>query len=117
MRRVLTAREQVAMLSPWRTATTWYHVSPHRLEPGTDVIPGAAEGPWSQAYPDRRSQAWVTDESQLDTWKNQLRWHLNDPLKPAYLYEVEPSKTPVQHGSEGWTTPSARVKGQVEEFY
>ena len=131
MRRIITAREQVEMLSPWKTAAPedahdpgrryrapkrmpngkWYHVSPQKLPVGTVLTPGGGPSQWDTLYDEDGGRLaprrkWVWMEQDLD---RASRWKYDDDN----IYEIEPSEGPypwngVQKG-EGWVAPSARV--------
>lgn len=98
-RRILTAREQHEMLSPWKTASErWFHTSPHDLPDGTVLTPGGGESSYPQGG--GHDRVWVSPHL---GWWNQVKdrgWH---------LYEVSPHQPPLDEGGAGWSTPAATV--------
>lgn len=110
-RRIVTARQQYALLSPWFTAA-WYHTSPTRLPVGTDLTPGGGRSSYDTFYravgePDRRDHVWVEDDPRL-----LKRWHDID-ADVNYHYRVEPDGEPRPYRdgdySQGWVVPRARI--------
>lgn len=95
----------------------WYHSSPHKLEPGTRLLPGHKESVYSDFYDEedgisphkRKGWVWLEpDKEGAAQWTNA---HLNN-----YLYEVHPDQEPHPWngtGSHGHVTPSAVVKRMV----
>lgn len=135
MRKVITAREQAERRAAFYGATQddhpgmdwanipatapggarWYHVSPNKLEPGTDLSPGGGQSAWDQDYSmfgadARRNHVWL----EHNPYKLH-RWIRPDgkQLAAPYVYEVEPSTPPRpwnNTGAYGWVTPSAKIK-------
>lgn len=122
---------------PWKGRGPWYHVSPHRLNPGTVLAPaahGGGKSPWSDQYdkiaPARKDWVFVTKGKDVDHWLGQgiiggeEYSHLDHPFDlsnrlrtPWFVYRVEPAEAPqAWNGNpmqEGWATPAARVVEMV----
>ena len=97
-----------------RAGRKWYHVSPHRLAPGTVLTPGGGESPWGdefyQAYPERAEHVWMEPEERKSHWL--------DPYSAPYWYEVAPEGEPANRRDWedmdlGWVAPSATVVADV----
>lgn len=95
----------------------WYHSSPHKLEPGTQLLPGYEESTYSDFYDEEdgisphKRKGWVWLEPDKDGASQWTNAHLKN-----YLYEVHPEREPHPWngtGSHGHVTPSAVVKRMV----
>lgn len=110
--------------------TTYYHGSPHRLEPGTVLRAGVAPGNWSNTGKPAAQVVWLTDDPQdARQWatdaarQNELRdtGTYDFAVAPeVFVYEVQPleavqEQTPPSHlierGVRHFTVPQAKVLG------
>lgn len=122
---ILTAREQIEMLEPWRTGMAaedaydsghgpggapqhpgpWYHATDHDLPEGTILTPGGGKSQWSDLYDD--------DKANRASWV----WTHHDPVWSSnwgtHTYEVEPLDEGPHPwngtGGAGYVSPRARV--------
>lgn len=167
MKRIVTAKEQFEMLSPWRTAMEWhsepwmpgtaagndtfklkdhlpsdydflnpggtqpkykkqmglpldptgkwYHVSPHKLNPGDQIVPSGGQSPSSDFYGgdnwNRQYHVWMSPSVENANW-----WRDNWIGKDSYVYEVKPGDKPQPwnfSGNDGWVAPSATVTREI----
>lgn len=170
-RRIITARDQVALLDPWRTAATrwdaydddmtpdksmplkqptgseWYHVSPHKLSPGTMLVPSSDEDGFCNHHDEfydgggiQSRKNWVWLENQLPKsqyWNREIGRARNpdggeynedtgefeydyDNAAPNYVYKVTPHHDPFPwngFGNEGWVAQSAIVDELVDDAH
>ena len=96
----------------------WFHVSPHKLQPGTRLTPGGGSGlhdtvpgDWGKESPfrNRRNHLWLAPNMEkAKFWRSQLGG--------GHVYEVKPGDKPQRWnytGSEGWVAPHAHVVKEV----
>lgn len=113
-------REQADMPLRENASGKWYHVSPHKIEPGTNLTPGGGKGPYpyeeSSVRPD---WVWMDGPEGVRQWyygtlMGQIQQGNESPW--AHIYEVEPDEGPHPWNGSGWeghVAPSARVIREI----
>lgn len=117
---------------------TWYHVTPHKLKPGTVLTPGGGDSFFDDEgfYDHENTQArkrWVWTEHDLNdvhSWMDTIfdshlrgyathprHWPEEDVGKepPLYVYRIQPHHPPQPWESsagQGWVTGAATVLGE-----
>lgn len=116
------------MFAPMAPSGKWYHVSPHELAPGTDLIAGGPEGKatsqnfYDMGYGDdegtladmgagRNKHIWVTpDLDDAHFW--------SAALNAPHIYEVDADDDPQPWngtGTDGWVTTRAKIRTKVND--
>lgn len=134
-RRIITARQQYDLLSPWRQAANevvphapspyapepgedpfsptpyWFHASPYELAPGTMLTPRGGKTTWNRFY--NQLDPEEVEKIQNYVWLDQ---NINMSANRAYgrghyVYRVEPTTPPQERGlaGGGHSTDSARI--------
>ena len=93
----------------------WYHVSPHKLNPGDQIVPSGGQSPSSDFYGadnwNRQYHVWMSPNVESANW-----WRDNWTGKDSYIYEVKPGDRPQPwnfSGNDGWVAPSATVTREI----
>ena len=119
MKRIVTAREQAEMLSPWHITAGdkfsetpyWFHASPYELAPGTILTPRGGKTTWNRLYNKLNPQE--SQEIQNHVWlDNNINVSRNRAYgRGHYIYRVEPNTEPKELGlaGGGHCTDSARI--------
>ena len=133
-RRILTAREQHQMLSPWREAAVdpyapspgqdrfsptsyWFHASPYELDPGTVLTPRGGKTTWNRFYnqldpqqaEEIQNHVWLDNNINISRSRAHGRGH--------YIYRVEPHTKPRELGlaGGGHSTNAATIQELIEQ--
>ncbi len=114
------------LFQPIKPSGKWYHVSPHALADGTDLIPGGGDSPSQSFYDDGWGEdtGTLTDMGQGRTGHVWLTPDLDDAhfwsaaLSAPHIYEVDPHEDPRPWngtGADGWVVPGAKIRRKVIE--
>ena len=112
------------LFQPIKPSGKWYHVSPHALTDGTDLIPGGGDSPSQSFYDDGWGEdtGTLTDMGQGRTGHVWLTPDLDDAhfwsaaLNAPHIYEVDPHEDPRPWngtGTDGWVVPGAKIRRKV----
>ena len=114
------------LFQPIKPSGKWYHVSPHALADGIDLIPGGGDSPSQSFYDDGWGEdtGTLTDMGQGRTGHVWLTPDLDDAhfwsaaLNAPHIYEVDPHEDPRPWngtGTDGWVVPGAKIRRKVIE--
>lgn len=96
----------------------WMHVSPHKIEPGTVLLPSGGKSPYNKTLaPGHGSNVWIDHPHKMKGWTDEMREH--NPDSKFYYYHVQPDEKPEPNvlGHElGWAVPSARIVHRQDDF-
>lgn len=98
---------------------SWMHVSPHKLEPGTELHPGGGASPYNgkTLAPGHRHNVWIDRPHAMKGWTDEMKQH--SPDAKFYYYDVEPLDKPEPNawGPElGYAVPGARIVQRRDDF-
>ena len=98
---------------------SWMHVSPHKLEPGTELRPGGGASPYNgkTLAPGHRHNVWIDRPHAMKGWTDEMKQH--SPDAKFYYYDVEPLDKPEPNawGPElGYAVPGARIVQRRDDF-